>query len=127
MTSGSCADMHSSGSFAIVKRGVHKKTGKEVAVKIIKKKKLSPDELASLHDEAEILRNVDHENIVKMFDVYESADHLYMVLEILSGGELFDRIVAKQSFSEKEAVKVLTDIIMPIKYMHTKNTVHRDL
>jgi serine/threonine protein kinase len=117
----------SSGSFAVVKKVTHKKTKKDFAVKIIKKKNLNAEELATINDEVDILQKIDHPNIVKLFEIFDTSKFLYMVLELLTGGELFERIVQKGSFTEKEASIVIRDIGLAIKYMHEQGVVHRDL
>jgi len=115
------------GSFAVVKQATRKSDGKQFAIKIIKKSKLNPDELAVVHDEVEIMHKVDHPNCVKLYEMFETSKKLYMVLELLTGGELFDRIVAKGSYSEKEASLLIRDIAGAIKYLHSIGVVHRDL
>ena len=72
-------------------------------------------------------RQIDHPNCVKLYEMFETSKKLYMVLELLTGGELFDRIVAKGSYSEKEASAVTKDIASALKYLHSVNVVHRDL
>jgi len=75
----------------------------------------------------EIMHKVDYPNCVKLFEMFETSKKLYMVLELLTGGELFDRIVAKGSYSEKEASVLIRDISGAIKYLHSIGVVHRDL
>src|SRR4051812_36569776 len=70
---------------------------------------------------------IDHPNCVKLYEMFETSKKLYMVLELLTGGELFDRIVAKGSYSEKEAAAIIKDIASAIKYLHSIGVVHRDL
>lgn len=115
------------GSFAVVKLAVRKADGKQFAIKIIKKSKLNPEELAVVHDEVEIMHKIDHPNCVKLYEMFETSKKLYMVLELLTGGELFDRIVSKGSYSEKEASLVIRDISSALKYLHAGGIVHRDL
>jgi len=115
------------GSFAVVKQATRKSDGKQFAIKVIKKSKLNAEELAVVHDEVEIMHKVDHPNCVKLFEMFETSKKLYMVLELLTGGELFDRIVAKGSYSEKEASQLIRDIAGAIKYLHSIGVVHRDL
>jgi len=115
------------GSFAVVKRAINKNTGDVVAIKIIEKKNLSAQELDTLNEEVEILRKIDHRHIVKLYDIYETKDHLYMVMEILRGGELFDSIVRRGTYSEKEAAAVMRQIIEAVEYLHSRGIAHRDL
>jgi calcium/calmodulin-dependent protein kinase I len=115
------------GSFAVVKQATRKADGKQFAIKIIKKMRLNAEELAVVHDEVEIMHKVDHPNCVKLFEMFETSKKLYMVLELLTGGELFDRIVAKGSYSEKEAAQVIKSVAEALKYLHSIGVVHRDL
>jgi serine/threonine protein kinase len=117
-----------SGTFATVKRAVKKNSGgKEFAIKIIKKDKLNSEELEIVQDEVKIMHKIEHPNCVQLFEMFETKKKLYMVLELLGGGELFDRIVAKGNFSEKEASDLMRDVTSCIKYLHEIGVVHRDL
>lgn len=120
-------DQLGTGSFAVVKRAIRKSDQKEFAVKVIKKQKLTPEELAVVHDEVEIMHKINHPHCVKLFEIFETTKRLYMVMELLTGGELFDRIVSKGSFSEKEASEVIRDVTDAISYLHKEGIVHRDL
>jgi len=115
------------GSFAVVRRATHKGKGKDYAVKIIHKTSLSPDELSTLNDEVEILQKISHQHIIKLFDIYETSSNFYMVMEILNGGKLFESIVNKGSYSEKEAAIVTKQIASALMYLHNLGIVHRDL
>jgi len=115
------------GSFAVVKQIRHKKTKELFACKIIKKSKLQEAELAILHDEVDIMHKIEHENCVRLYEIYESKKKLYMVLELLTGGELFDRILEKGSYSEKEASMLMKNVVGAIKYLHSIGIAHRDL
>eukprot|EP00457_Paulinella_chromatophora_P004007 gb/GEZN01004017.1/.p1 GENE.gb/GEZN01004017.1/~~gb/GEZN01004017.1/.p1 ORF type:complete len:324 (-),score=73.00 gb/GEZN01004017.1/:207-1178(-) len=115
------------GSFATVKKATRKSDKQVFAVKIIKKNDLKPEELQVVHDEVEIMHKIDHPHCVKFIEVYETKKRLYMVMELLTGGELFDRIVEKQAFSEKEAVGVISSVAGALQYLHRHGIVHRDL
>jgi len=115
------------GSFAVVKRGIRRHDSRAFAVKIIKKSKLNADELAVVHDEVEIMHKIEHDNCVKLEEMYETSKKIYLIIELLTGGELFDRIVAKGSYSEKEASEVIASIASAIQYLHSIGIVHRDL
>jgi len=115
------------GSFAVVKKAVRKNDGKEFAIKVINKSKLNADELAVVHDEVEIMHKINHPNCVALFEMFETKTKLYMVMELLTGGELFDRIVSKGSYSEKEASNVIKSVASAIQYLHQSGVVHRDL
>jgi len=94
-------------------------------VKIIKKPKGS--KLAIIKSEVDILKSVEHPYIVRCFDAIDSPDKMYLVMEIMKGGELFDRIVDKGHFTEADAAGVTAKLFSAIKYLHDKNIAHRDL
>lgn len=116
-----------SGNFATVKKAVRRSDKVEFAVKEIKKGTLDKGELAIVQDEVKIMKAIDHKNCVKLYEMYETPKKVYMILELLTGGELFDRIVDKGSFSEKEAAEVIKTLTESIKYLHGISIVHRDL
>ena len=80
-----------------------------------------------LQIEAEILAALHHPNIVTFKEVVPTPDHLYMVIELITGGELFDRIVAKGTFQEVEARHVFRQVASAIEYTHGEGIIHRDL
>jgi len=88
---------------------------------------LDDDAENSLQMEVEILSEMDHPNVVKLFEIYDEGAVLYLVMELMSGGELFDRIVEKQNYSEKEAAETIKPIVDAIRYCHEQGVVHRDL
>lgn len=116
-----------SGSFAVVKRAIRKSDKQEFAIKCIKKGKLNKEELEVVMDEAKIMEQVKHENCMKLYEFFSTKKKVYMVVELLAGGELFDRIVSKGSFSEKEASELMKSLAGAIKYLHGIGIVHRDL
>ena len=81
----------------------------------------------ALQLEVEILSHLDHPNVVKLFEIYDEGDVLYLVMELMEGGELFDRIVEKESYSEMEAAETIKPIIDSIRYCHENGIIHRDL
>lgn len=110
------------GSYSICRKCIQKQTGQEFAVKIIDKSKRDPQ------DEVEILtRYSDHPNIVKLHAVYENGPQIYIVTEMLKGGELLDKIYRQKFFSEREASAVLQTIASTVNYLHSNGVVHRDL
>jgi len=115
------------GSFATVKRANCRADGTSWAVKIIDKTKLNKDDEEALKVEVEILQRVDHTNIVKLRQVFDTPRVFYMVMELMTGGELFDRIVEKEKYTEAEARAVLYKLATAIKYCHDMGIVHRDL
>ena len=115
------------GSFATVKLATSKKDGSKWAVKIIKSGSLGPDDEAALRSEVDVLQKVSHKNIVILREVFKCPSHFYMVMEVCSGGELFDRITEKDHYTEEEARICLKQIAEGLEYIHAINVVHRDL
>jgi len=115
------------GSFGEVKKLKNKTTGEELAVKIINKSDMQQEDLLALQTEVEILSQIDHPNVVKLFEVWEDKLKFFMVMEIMTGGELFDRIVEKDHYSEKEAADTIRPIVDAIRYCHKMGVAHRDL
>ena len=77
--------------------------------------------------EISILKNMDHPNILKLLEVYQDDARYYVVTEVCRGGELFDEIVKRKSFSEKDASVIMSQILTAIHYCHLQNIVHRDM
>lgn len=117
------------GTFGVVRQARKISTHENVAVKILLKKALKGNDvqLQLLYDELRILQRLDHPNIVKFKDWFESRDKFYIVTQLATGGELFDRIISKGKFTEKDAVKIIEQILSAVQYIHSKNIVHRDL
>ena len=99
----------------------------QIAIKVINKTKMDPEDLESLKNEVKIMQQVDHPNIVKLIDVFEDEGHWCLVMEYMEGGELFDQILQKERFSEAEAREATKSIIDAIAYCHTKGICHRDI
>uniref|UniRef100_A0A3Q3ERH1 Ribosomal protein S6 kinase n=1 Tax=Labrus bergylta TaxID=56723 RepID=A0A3Q3ERH1_9LABR len=111
------------GSFSICRRCTHKKTGQKYAVKIISKRME-----AQTQREIAALKLCDgHPNIVKLHEIYHDQLHTYLVLELLGGGELLERIRRKQHFSETEASRIMRKLVSAVSHMHDVGVVHRDL
>lgn len=101
--------------------------GSQYACKIIKKGGLTVEDKAALKIEIEILLEMNHPNIMRLVEVMEDSKHHYLVTELLDGGELFDRIVEKALYSEREARDVVKILLEVMVYCHERNVVHRDL
>jgi calcium/calmodulin-dependent protein kinase I len=115
------------GAFSQVKLATHNSSGTQYAVKVVTKSKLTREDEVALKDEIEILREIDHENIINLFDVFDETQFYYLVTELMQGGELFDRIVTKTFYNEKEARDVCQTLFKALNYCHMKNVAHRDL
>ncbi len=83
--------------------------------------------MIGLQNEIEILMHIDHPNIVKLTDVFEDSDHYYLVMELMTGGELFDTLIYREEFSEKEVSDIIRPIIDAINYCHQLSIIHRDI
>ncbi|KAK3733921.1 hypothetical protein QZH41_009583 [Actinostola sp. cb2023] len=115
------------GNFAVVKLATHCITKIKVAVKIIDKTQLDDDNLKKVFREVQVMKLVDHPNIVKLHEVMETDRMLYLVTEFASKGEIFDHLVAHGRMQEREARQKFKQIVSAIDYCHKKNVVHRDL
>ncbi|XP_041655728.1 calcium/calmodulin-dependent protein kinase IGb [Cheilinus undulatus] len=113
-----------SGAFSEVYMVKEKKTGKMFAMKCVKKKQKRD---LNLENEIAVLRRIKHENVVGMEDFYESRTHYYLVMQLVSGGELFDRILDRGMYSEKDASSVIQQVLQAVSYLHQSGIVHRDL
>uniref|UniRef100_A0A8C7ZG57 non-specific serine/threonine protein kinase n=1 Tax=Oryzias sinensis TaxID=183150 RepID=A0A8C7ZG57_9TELE len=110
------------GSYSICKRCIHKATGMEYAVKIINKAKRDPTEEVEI-----LLRYGQHPNVITLKDVYDDGRSVFLVTELMKGGELLDKILRQKFFSEREASAVLYTITKTVEYLHVQGVVHRDL
>jgi serine/threonine protein kinase len=117
------------GNYAVVKLAISQEDGQQYAVKIISQDVLIESSRATeaIVNEVSILRKLDHPRIVKLVRLYESTENLYLVLEYVSGGELFKRILARKSFSEESASLFMKNLLETLSYIHSKNIVHRDI
>ncbi|KAL7857647.1 hypothetical protein AOLI_G00177490 [Acnodon oligacanthus] len=114
------------GAFSEVVLARERATGKMYAVKCIPKKALRGKE-SSIENEIAVLRKIKHENIVALEDIYESPDHLYLIMQLVSGGELFDRIVERGFYTEQDASDLIKQVLNGVNYLHSLGIVHRDL
>ncbi|NXM91071.1 DAPK3 kinase, partial [Oenanthe oenanthe] len=119
------------GQFAIVKKCREKSTGVEYAAKFIKKRQSRASRRGVSRDEIErevsILQQVLHSNIVQLHDIYENKTDVVLILELVSGGELFDFLAQKESLSEEEATRFIKQILDGVNYLHSKKIAHFDL
>jgi serine/threonine protein kinase len=132
-----CCTKNHSGYFAEVRKGIDKTTGETVAIKVVDKKKVEREE--TLNNEIEILSAVDHPSIVRMYAIFDTPEHLLIVMELcvlcnrlcllfrMEGGELYEEIIARTVFTEQEAATIVRQLLEALKYLHAKGIVHRDL
>lgn len=117
-----------SGSFGKVKCACHEPTGCSVAIKIINKEKLEKsDNSKKIIREVNNLKKFRHPHIIKLYDVIETRDDIYLVMELVGGGELFDYIVQAGRLSENEGRHYFQQMISAVGYCHKKKVAHRDL
>lgn len=118
-----------SGAFGSVRLGIHKASNQKRAIKTIQKSSISEDmrEKSQFFNEVDILRQTDHPNIVRLYEFYEDDESYHLVLEHVTGGELFDYIIKSKHLSESIAANFMKQILSAIAYCHRNNIVHRDL
>ncbi|CAG8480556.1 24584_t:CDS:2, partial [Dentiscutata erythropus] len=115
------------GSFAIVKECTDKVTGESYALKIISKKVIKQGKEDMLTTELDILKKIQHENLVKLHDLYETKEGVYIVTDLARGGELFNQLLLKGSYTEKDAANLVHQMLKGVAYLHEQDIVHRDL
>ncbi|XP_018376346.1 PREDICTED: calcium/calmodulin-dependent protein kinase type II alpha chain isoform X12 [Trachymyrmex cornetzi] len=115
------------GAFSVVRRCVQKSTGHEFAAKIINTKKLSTRDFQKLEREARICRKLQHPNIVRLHDSIQEENFHYLVFDLVTGGELFEDIVAREFYSEADASHCIQQILESVHHCHHNGVVHRDL
>ncbi|KAJ7390028.1 Serine/threonine-protein kinase dclk3 [Desmophyllum pertusum] len=114
------------GNFADVRQCIDKITKKEFALKIVDKAKIRGKE-DMIRDEIDIMRRCKHPNIVRMYEDYDSTRHIYLVMELIRGGDLFDAISSSVKFTEAVTRTYVKDIAKSLAYLHKRKIVHRDL
>ncbi|XP_005348073.1 serine/threonine-protein kinase DCLK3 [Microtus ochrogaster] len=114
------------GNFAVVKECKHRETKQAFAMKIIDKSKLKGKE-DIVDSEILIIQSLSHPNIVKLHEVYETEAEIFLIMEYVQGGDLFDAIIENVKFPEHDAALMITDLCKALVHMHDKKIVHRDL
>eukprot|EP01071_Lankesteria_metandrocarpae_P008096 Lankesteria_metandrocarpae@DN4865_c2_g1_i2.p1 len=116
------------GSFGEVILCRDRVTSQECAVKVISKRSLKRGaDPNSLLREVDLLKQLDHPNIMKLYEFFQDAGYFYLVGEVYTGGELFDEIISRKRFSEADAARIVKQVLSGIAYMHRNKIVHRDL
>ena len=117
------------GAFGHVKLGLHTLTNEKVAIKILDKTRMKEeeDDYHRVKKEIDILKKMKHRHIIQLYEIIESKDKIYLVLEYCEGKELFDYIVDNQKLIEYEACRIFQQLINGVEYLHVQNVVHRDL
>jgi calcium-dependent protein kinase len=118
------------GAYGVVYKAIHKESGAERAVKKIEKSKWNPEENQKVIDEFNVLKGLDHPNILKMYELFEEEKHFYIVTDICKGGDLLDELEAMEEtgcFPEAEAAILMNQVLSSVNYCHKNNFVHRDL
>jgi 5'-AMP-activated protein kinase catalytic alpha subunit len=116
------------GKFGLVRLGIHKQTQRKVAVKIMSKKQMTNQDLELVRTEIEILKICQHPYIIRLYDVFENVDHIYIIMEYCGGGDLFSYI-EKRGFrlEEKRAAEIIHKLCTAVYYLHSYGITHRDL
>lgn len=110
------------GSYSVCRKCIHKVSGEEYAVKVVDKSKRDPTEEIEI-----LLRYGNHPNVIHLRDVYDDGKNVFMVMELMRGGELLDRILKHRSLSEREAALIMYSLASTFAFLHEEGVVHRDL
>ncbi|TMW63812.1 hypothetical protein Poli38472_002753 [Pythium oligandrum] len=113
------------GSYAVVLRATHRATGEVVAVKRMEKTENLPP--FYWQPEVTLLRQCKHENIIGLRNVFQSATHVFIVMELAAGGELFEALISEGAYSEWDAKRFVRDVLEALRFLHGQNIVHRDI
>jgi len=115
------------GATSVVRVAQEKSTGNKFAVKVVNIAGLRKSELDKLLREVEIMKTLDHPNIVKLLEVFQTPYRLFLVMELCTGGELYDALASKGSYTEFNTAHLVEMMLSAIRYCHSKGIVHRDL
>eukprot|EP00571_Detonula_confervacea_P011372 CAMPEP_0172302948 /NCGR_PEP_ID=MMETSP1058-20130122/4584_1 /TAXON_ID=83371 /ORGANISM="Detonula confervacea, Strain CCMP 353" /LENGTH=457 /DNA_ID=CAMNT_0013013619 /DNA_START=165 /DNA_END=1541 /DNA_ORIENTATION=- len=118
------------GSTSTVHRCIEISSGISRACKIVDKTEIDPNMQHMMDQfltEIKTLRSLQHPNIIQLFDVYITEDKIYIIMELMSGGELFDYVVQKGTLTEEEASRIVRKVTSALVYMHSRNVIHRDM
>lgn len=112
------------GKFGVVSQCVHKETSKEYAAKFVK---CRPREKAAVYSEIKIMNELHHKRLVQLYDAYETSKNIVLVLELVTGGELFEKLTALEFISEHVVVYYMKQVLQGLSYMHERQILHLDL
>lgn len=115
------------GAFGEVRTAVHLESNQQRAVKIVYKHECSQEDQKKILNEVEVLRHLDHPNIIKIYEFFEDVKFMYIIMELAQGGELFDKIQRAERFSERKAADIFYQVLSGVNYLHKHSIVHRDL
>ena len=116
------------GAFGKVKRAVNSETGESVAIKFLDKEKIKQQNMSKqIQREITIMRKVKHRHVVNLIEVLASNSKIFIVMESVTGGDLFDKIVSAGHFDEPTARRYFTQLMLGIQYCHENGVCHRDL
>lgn len=116
-----------SGSFATVCRGTHRATGRKIAIKCVLRKDLPPNDDAAVYDEVAILASLKHRYICPLIDFFDEKECYFLVMELMSGGDLFDRIGTKKTYDERDARNLCQKMLDSMQFIHENNVAHCDM
>lgn len=116
-----------SGSFATVCIGTHRKDRTKVAIKCVNRKKLSPNDDVSILVEVGVVTSLNHRNICPITDFFDEEDAYYIIMPLMEGGDVFDRIAAMKHYDEGVARVLVMKMLQAISHLHEKNIAHCDL
>lgn len=117
----------SHGNYGEIRRAIHRTTKEERAVKMLRKDSKQFTNFEKLKLEIEILKKIDHPNIIKIFEFFEEEKRFFIVMERCQGGELFEQIVKREHFSEAQTANIAKQLLSAVGYMHENGITHRDL
>jgi calcium-dependent protein kinase len=115
------------GAFGVVGKCENLTSGAIRAVKMLSKKNIGAEDLASIANEIQLCKEIDHPNIMKMYENYEDKKFLYIVTELIQGGELFDELIRRKKFTEKDCAIIIKQVLEALSYCHADNIAHKDL